>query len=246
MRSVVLACVIFAVVIGLAVLGLMPMRTQIYEVPPRPARVETPGPKAVRVQVQTSPAKAEKAEPAAARKTGRESQNVKIPVVGAEQVSPADAQLDALVHAQVELETYLRTMTPPVYWKPPLEYIRTHLLKGAMTMTDVPFKLEKHRRFLESLGPDVQIDALKQASFEIEITPTVRRDLLYHARQERSWDRQLLLLPALGVTVLTLLAGAAYINLDERSKGYYTTWLRLTAGGAVAAALGLGLWWFAQ
>ena len=221
MRPVLLACMIFVGAVTLAALGLVPT--------------------SMRTRTAASSATVPN-EPVPAKRSAKDNRNPVVAVVGAQKVSVEDAEYDALVQAQMELEKYLRSLDPPVYWKPRLDYIRNTLLKGNVPVVDVPLPEGTAREVLE----DHQVTSLKRAVFDIEITPTVRRDLLYHARQDLSWDRLLAVSPILGGVVLLLIALSAYIHLDERTRGYYTGWLRLGAVGAAAAVIGSGWWWFTQ
>ena len=79
------------------------------------------------------------------------------------------------------------------------------------------------------------------AMFEFDLNSRVIEKLLTHDRQFRATNRMAFLGRGLGFFVAFLAALSGYFRLEEATKGYYTTWLRLAAAsflGAVAA----GLW----
>lgn len=248
MRPILLTFSILAVVVGLAFFGLTSTR---YE-EQRASEVSAAA-RAVRGSEKISRTVTVNSETrssvkAGDRTQGKESRHPVIKIESEPAISVEDAELDALVQAQFELERYLRGLNPPVYWKPPLDYIRNSLLKGQLATVDVKIKREENRNILARLGPEANVDSLtlKQVVDTIEITSPVRRDLLYHARLDTSSQRVFSLAPILAGLVLFLIAAATYIHLDERTKGYYTGWLRLAAGGAVAALIGIGWWWLSH
>jgi hypothetical protein len=60
-------------------------------------------------------------------------------------------------------------------------------------------------------------------------------------RKEVSKERQTLLAKLLAGLLAGLVAVAGYLRLDEATKGYYTTWLRV-ASVALVATVGAGAW----
>ena len=73
------------------------------------------------------------------------------------------------------------------------------------------------------------------------MTPEIRADLMQQIRNQRMGDRMLGLGKVLGVLVVLLGGVAGYLRLDEWTKGYYTTWLRLGVIGLIGIA-GMGYW----
>jgi hypothetical protein len=61
------------------------------------------------------------------------------------------------------------------------------------------------------------------------------------ARQGRMESRHLILARILGGLVAMLLVLGGYLRLEEATRGYYTSLLRLSAVG-VLTAVGAGLW----
>lgn len=218
MRTVCLTCAVFAGLVAAAFMGLVPTQVRV-----RAGAVAAADSSAVSAPSREVRAKATslvfRSEP---------------------KVTAADAELEALVRAQLELEKYLRSLDPPVDWRPPLEYIRNTLARGTVRLIDVQLS-EENRAILEQAG---DITSLKQAEVEFTITPAARREMLYMARQDRSENRLLLLAPLLAGLVLVLLTVGAYIQLDEQTKGYYTGWLRVALLGTITVVAGSGWWWF--
>jgi hypothetical protein len=232
MRPVLVTISIFAVVVGLAVIGLLPVGYQSHREAMR-QEFDTAG----RAVAAATPARPEPIE-----RPQRNTRNHVISVKGEAKVDQLDAELDALVQAQIELEKYLRQLDPPVYWKPSVDYIRNGILKGKLPALII----EPVNTTLLVGNGDVEEITMKRLNLEIELTPALRRDLLYNARQDVSVQRMYFVGAILGVVVLLLIAGGGYIHFDERTKGYYTGWLKLAAAGAVVVLFGLGLWWFVR
>lgn len=224
MRPVLLAISIFMLAAGVLFLGLASSHVEVLSSPQ--AVIESSGPNPGRKQTRE--------RPAAVTLTARSDALL----------SRQDAEESALKKVQADLEKYLRTLEPPITWKPSLEYIRNTLAKGQLKVIEVPLtEAEKQQFYLNSPG---DIKSRHRVEDVIEITPPARREMVYFARQDRSEQRLLLLAPVLAGVVLLLLAASSYIHLDERSKGYYTGWLRIAAVGAIAACVAIGWWWFTQ
>lgn len=137
----------------------------------------------------------------------------------------ADARQDALEKAQAKLIVFLHEQNPPVEWTPPLSYIRAHLVKS---------ETEEEARELDPPVGQVQVVRLM-----VELTPDDRPYVLEQDRHCRMKPRLVLAGLILGSLVALLAAVAAYVRLDEWSKGYYTNWLRLAAVGFVGGAVAL-------
>jgi hypothetical protein len=139
-----------------------------------------------------------------------------------------DAKQEALQKAQIELVSYLRSLDPPLEWEPPLSYIDQHLAK--LSKPDPPER---------DLGVGQPVSRWQ---IKVELTPRDRSDIQQQDREYRSQQRMLWLAKVLGGLVACFAAVAGYVHLDERTKGYYTNWLRLAAIGFVGA-VGAGLWY---
>lgn len=140
----------------------------------------------------------------------------------------ADALQDALREAQAEIVAYLRNQQPPVDWTPPVDYIQLRLVKQ-------PWQ-EEPKEF-DGLG------TMYRVRLRAEIGPVERSEMLERGRATRSEQRMLLLGKMLLGLVAVLGAVAGFLRLDERTKGFYTGWLKLAAVGfAGAVVVGLLLW----
>jgi hypothetical protein len=152
-------------------------------------------------------------------------------VQGKYQTSPGRATQDALLQAQEQIGDYLRQQDPPVRWVPTPEFIQKRLVK----------------RSSEEEGKDVvdpelrdTVGTLWRVKLDVEVGPDDQREILRQDRALRGKDRMFLLGRILAGLVVALAAVAAYVRIDEWTKGYLTGGLRLTAVGvvvAVAAAL---------
>jgi len=138
-----------------------------------------------------------------------------------------DAEQDALLEAQLRVSTYLRSLQPPVEFLPPLDYLDKHLVKK---------KTEEVKDFEEQVG------IMRRVQLEVEVSPGAARELVRMDRADRSHQRMFWLAKLLAGVVAALAAVSGYVHLDERTKGYYTTWLRLAAATVVGTA-GIALWW---
>jgi hypothetical protein len=139
----------------------------------------------------------------------------------------SEARQDALEKAQRKVVSYLHSLDPPVEWEPSLSYINKHLAKISKPLPPDP-KLD--------LGP------FQRWQMKVELTPADRSDIQMQHREYCSQQRMLWLAKILGGLVACFAAVAGYVHLDDRTKGYYTNWLRLAAFGFVAA-VGAGLWY---
>jgi hypothetical protein len=169
-----------------------------------------------------------------------------------------DAVLDALEKAQKHLGDHLQQQTPPVEWRPSKEYVRDRLLKDvrkdepgvaeaearvtAMTVAGRQAR-EEVKNFGEGVGP------MHRVWLRVEVSPRDRDDMYQQEqlfqeqqRQVRATERQMILAKALAGFVAVLAAVAGYLRLEDATKGYYTTLLRLGAVtflGLVGAAIWL-------
>jgi hypothetical protein len=122
---------------------------------------------------------------------------------------------------------YLTKHLPGVQWTPPRAYVEKKLVKEFRDMPD-----QKLDKAIDG------IEVARQVSVRVEVTPGDVQDILKHDREDRVEQRMTLLAKLLGLVVLLFSAVAAYIRIDEYSKGYLTGWLRV-AGIVTAAAAGL-------
>ena len=237
MRSVFLTCATLLGVGGVLLLGLGTTTLQSHSTPT--VRVVPPVGKVnqnSRINPSSRPQTA-----AVVPGNQRQPSVPTIHVLSEPKVHLHDAERDAIVQVQMALESYLSNLDPPIKWKPSESFIRHRLIRERFNVLEKEIKDPDTRELASKL---VNRESLQQVEITLEITSQVRNELLRAARQDRSESRLLGLLPILASVVLVLMAGSAYINLDERTKGYYTGLLRLAAAGAVLAATVLALWIF--
>lgn len=206
-----------------------PVRTRVKVEPPAPR--PKPEPRIVQARAEADPRAVD----------APNGTNPTWQVRGQWQTSYQDAWQDALTRAQVELVEYLRTNGPPVEWTPTLNFIQERLVKDKREETKEDNGVKIHRITLD-------LELSSRARLEItqrdrEFRAEQKQLALAKAREERDQrvlQRQVWAAKGLAALVVILGAVAGYVRLDEWSKGYYTSWLRLAALGFVGAA-GVGL-----
>jgi hypothetical protein len=151
------------------------------------------------------------------------------PVTGGWEPTAADAKRSALEEARYEVLARLRSEFPPVHYLPTAEFVRDRL---------VVKEASESKEFGEPVG------TMWQVHLDLLVKPSARAELVRLEREQRAHDRMAWLAKVLGLVVVLLTAFASYVHLDERTKGYYTNWLRLVVA-CVVAAVGVGLWWIA-
>jgi hypothetical protein len=113
-------------------------------------------------------------------------------------------------------------------WQPSVEDIEELLKKGTQKVEPATFK--------------DGVDDLQHVSLSVELGPRVIQKFQREARHQRAGSRMIGLGKGLGMLVALLIGIGGYFRLEEATKGYYTTWLRLsTLSFIVAAATGLYL-----
>lgn len=148
-------------------------------------------------------------------------------------LSRTDAVEAVLVAAQQQVGDYLRSLDPPVDWTPPLRYVQERLIKK-------PWE-ESMEKFVDPGDPRGEEHDFYRVRVEVEVTPEDRADMLRLARQERVQQRLAQLGKVFLALVVLLATVAGYLRLEEKTKGFYTGWLRLAAV-AVLLAVGIGLY----
>lgn len=143
-------------------------------------------------------------------------------------VNEEDAYRSALEKARRDLAAYLAAQSPPIRWTPTIDEMEhvAHVAKEGGT---------------KDFGRDV--GEMYEAHVRVDLTAKDRALIAERDRSEQMEDRVWLALRILAAAVVVMAAVAGYVRLDDWSKGYYTTWLRLGVAGAIAAACGL-VWHF--
>jgi len=169
-----------------------------------------------------------------------------------------EALQDALDKAQVKLTEYLRSRTPPMEWPPDRTYIQQRLLNDLPANdADLGWKdahemiVSGHKVAVESKkieDRDFNLGIMRRAAVRITVTPSIRKEFVdqeqayqVKQRQERATARQGVLARVLAGLVALLAAVACYLRLEDATKGYYTTLLRLAAV-AFVTIVSAGIW----
>jgi hypothetical protein len=130
---------------------------------------------------------------------------------------------------------FLSRQDPPIEWRPDTGYIEKNLGKFSEPVPEEKPEL-------------IELGAKETIVLHVEITQKTLDDMRAHDREyhnlkrkEISGARQVLLARILAGVVAGLVALGAYLRLDEATKGYYKTWLRL-GSLALVATVGAGVW----
>jgi hypothetical protein len=167
------------------------------------------------------------------------------PCQGKLQPSRRAALENALQVADAKLVEYLRQFRPDINW--PQRDIRAFVMRMNDDLkTDTPMLEESNRETLKKkFGIDLSSEELKSeigdkqfwvAEVQLNLTREIKEDLLYKLRldeaKQRQWWMAKLMLAALALFGTLGL----YYRFDERTKGYYTNWLRVGALAMLALA----------
>lgn len=128
-----------------------------------------------------------------------------------------DAEEEALVKARQELNNFLAEQEVPLEWRPSLNYVR-QLKKGTFEMEPKNF---------EGMGE------LQHVKVRVEVNARDYEQMQSEDRRLRAEERMVVLLHWLAGLVVVQFAVWGYLRLEEATKGYYTTWLRIAALGFV-------------
>ncbi len=134
------------------------------------------------------------------------------------------------------LDNYLAEQHPPFKWRPDVDYLqKNHMLTFSEAKTI-------------EVGDEDEREKFQEVTLTVEVTNKIYSDMLEQDRKLRdderkavAKDRQTLLGKLLAGLLAGLVAVAGYLRLDEATKGYYTTWLRV-ASVALVATIGAGVW----
>lgn len=140
-----------------------------------------------------------------------------------------DAFQNALEKAYEQVSLYFHERIRGWQWPISAEFIRDRLVKDVQR---------------ESLLDEPSGETFRQVNLRLEITPEDQRLAFDTDRRYRMEHRMMWLGEILAAVLVVLGTGAAYVRLDEASKGYYTGWLRLAALALIGSA-GASFWYFA-
>lgn len=142
-----------------------------------------------------------------------------------------DAQQRALENAADSVDTFLKEKVPDVHWAPKAGYLQDI---GAVRV-DKPTEKDFH---------DPDLGTGYEAVAHVDMTDPNLRKMQEKVNEERQkelapevWNRHLLVGRILGSFVALFLVVFGYIKLEELTRGYYTTLLRLGAGAVVVLAV---------
>lgn len=143
--------------------------------------------------------------------------------------SREDANQAAQDKAYEKAVAYLHETLPGLQWTPTRDYVQKHLVKECQVLSP------EEKEILPGRPENVE-----RVKLHVEVSSADMQDIVKQDRTERGEQRMALLAKVLGIAVLLFSAVAAYVRIDEFSKGYLTGWLRL-AGIVTVAAAGLFL-----
>lgn len=138
------------------------------------------------------------------------------------------AKRNALKQARVQLVTYLESLYGEISWQPTGEYL---LQTGIAHPAGEPREIQSE-----------VVEKAVKVVLQVAVTRNQLRDIQNLIREQRVAERHRLTALGLAGAVVLLLVLMGYLRLDELTKGYYTTALRLLALVLVGAA-GAGFLW---
>jgi hypothetical protein len=183
-------------------------------------------------------------------------------VAGDWMTTSQEAVDDAMEKARAKLTEYLRAQDPPMEWDPDRAYIQQKLWQN-LDSSDEALKAFNDEQLQANDVKSVAVNGhavqvvtrsfdglgeMRRAAVRVTVNAFARnefdtQDQLYRVkqRQDRAAGRQGLLARVLAGLVALLAAVACYLRLEDATKGYYTTLLRVAAVGFVAL-VGAGIW----
>ncbi len=179
--------------------------------------------------------------------------------------NPDAAIENALSEAQRKVNDYLDEQRPAIEWRPTRDYVRDNLVKSLKESDSSVQEILQDKDWTDRTPitvPGQQATGLSLQRKSDDATKTIYRVLLRvevspkelekikdkeieHQRAlrlERARERQQILVRLLAGIVAVLIAVASYLRLEDATKGYYTTLLRVVAVAFVALVVaGLAL-----
>jgi hypothetical protein len=128
----------------------------------------------------------------------------------------------ALEKARYSVEDYLQRNHPDIGWQPTIERLR----KEGVVRVDEP----KQGNFAEKKGYEVtaHVDLTKLGKLQVDVDQAREQ-----AQENAVFWRHLLLGRILAALVALFLIVGGYLRLEELTRGYYTTLLRVGAGAVM-------------
>jgi hypothetical protein len=148
-------------------------------------------------------------------------------VVGNPHSKPEDAMDDALNQASETFARHMKQKHPGMAWTPSPEFVRKHLVKG------------EPRAEPTTVGNSGE---LYQVRLNLELNSEGQKEVEIEAREFLVHQRMLLLGRGVGMLVLVLGGIAAFIRVNDWTKGYLTFPLRLLTIALAAAGI-FAIWW---
>lgn len=149
----------------------------------------------------------------------------RLEVVGPRQLSLPEAWQAAEARAMEMLRERFQEEGLPVTHMPKMTELRPVLARY--------WKFEEKNEFR---GEPVN-QTVHWVTLEIPLVPELRGMLLQKEREARMQERMLWVGRILAGVVVLLVAVAGYFRLEDWTKGYYTTWLRLATVGFIGTCV---------
>jgi hypothetical protein len=139
------------------------------------------------------------------------------PITGGNRTTQESALEDALKKAEGKLGDYLRSIRPESNWS--ANDLRRFVIRMKSANDQIP------------RDDEIKIDGNPTfaASIELQLTKEIHGELLRQLRLDEARERQWGLSRYLFGALALFAAIGLYYRFDERTKGYYTNWLRLGA-----------------
>jgi len=178
-------------------------------------------------------------------------------VIGQWMTTDEEAVDDALDRARDKVNEYLRAQSPPMEWPIDPAYLRQKMWRD-IKPEDEAFKALHWEKAVKKTinNKQVQLETksfeglgdMYRAAIHVSVLPDnqaefKRQEELYQTKQRegRATHRQTILVRVVAGLVAVLAAIAFYLRLEDATKGYYTTLLRLAAV-AFVTLVGAGIW----
>ncbi|MCS6977410.1 MAG: hypothetical protein NZM31_10445 [Gemmatales bacterium] len=158
---------------------------------------------------------AQETDPEAVRFSASPNQSIRFRVVGRLQTDETKAYQSALASARDRIVLGLRELKP-------------HLTFDRLTRDMVDRFVVSRKTHSEYIKPPVD-KVMYATTLDLEISKQDQQELYKLMRLEESQLRQAWLVRPYILIVVVLLVAAAYFRLEEKTKGYYTYWLRTAA-----------------